>query len=169
MRTAWYITCGLLALLPTGRAQAQTKLAGKQQCDKLDPVYTLPVGDQAKHTLSLASEKCTWSQGDLAGDRLTDETDTFTSDITGNLAHDRVYGVGSVASGDKYFVRFVGTTTLKDGAPVRGQCRWTLTGGTGKLKGLSGKGTCKGTFNADGSASWDIQGDYVIPTTAKTK
>lgn len=63
-----------------------------------------------------------------------------------------------MASGDKYFVRFVGTTTLKDGAPVRG-----FTGGTGKLKRLSGKGTCKGTFNADGSASWDIQGDYVIP------
>jgi hypothetical protein len=169
MRTALCIICGLLALLPTGRAQAQMKLTGKQQCAKLDPNYTLPVGDQAEHTMALAGGKCTWSQGDLGGDRLTDEADTFTSDIRGNLSRDQVYGVGSVASGDKYFVRFVGTTTLKDGAPVRGQCTWTFTGGTGKLKGLSGKGTCKGTFSADGTASWDIQGDYLIQTTAKTK
>jgi len=169
MRTAWYIAFGLLALLPTGRAQAQTKLAGKQQCAKSDPNYTLPVGDHAKHTMALAGLKCTWSEGDLGGDRLTDEADTYTSDISGNLSRDQIYGVGSVASGDKYFVRYVGTTTLKDGAPVRGQCTWTFTGGTGKLKGLSGKGTCKGTFSADGTAAWDLQGDYLIPTTAKTK
>ncbi len=169
MKTALCIICGLLALLPTGRAQAQTTLAGKQQCAKPDPNYTLPVGDHAKHTMSLSGLKCTWSQGDLGGDRLTDEADTYTSDISGNLSRDLIYGVGSVASGDKYFVRYVGTTTFKGETPVRGQCTWAFTGGTGKLKGLSGKGTCKGTFSADGTASWDLQGDYLIATTAKTK
>ena len=169
MRTVLYITCGLLALLPTDRAQAQTTFAGKQQCAKPDPNYTAPVGDQAKHTMSLGTLQCTWSQGDIGGDRLKDETDTFTSDVSGTLSRDRGYGVGSVTSGDKYFYRFAGTTTLKDGAPVRGQCTWTFIGGTGKLKGLSGKGTCKGTFHADGTASWDIEGDYLIQTTAKPK
>jgi hypothetical protein len=169
MRTAFCITCGLLALLPTGGAQAQTTLAGKQQCAKPDPNYTLPVGDHAKHTMSLSGLKCTWSEGDIAGGRLTDEADTYTSDISGNLSRDLVYGVGSVASGDKYFIRYAVTTRLKDGAPVRAQCTWTFAGGTGKLKGLSGKGTCKGTFSADGTGSWDIQGDYLIQPTAKTK
>ena len=45
----------------------------------------------------------------------------------------------------------------------RKQLFLNFKGGTGKLKGLTGKGTCKGTFNADGTSSWDIQGDYKIP------
>ena len=163
MRAAVCVVCGLLAVLPAGRAQAQTKLAGKMTCAKPDPNYSTPVGDRADHTMSLLAQKCTWSQGELGGDRLKDETDTFTSDVTGSLSHDRGYGVGSLASGDKYFVRFAGTTTLKGEAPVRAQCTWSFTGGTGKLKGLTGKGTCTGTFGPDGTLSWDIQGEYATP------
>jgi len=163
MRTAVCITWGLLALVSVSRAQAQMKLAGKLTCAKPDPSYAVPVGDRANHTISLAAQTCTWSQGDIGGDTLKDEVDTFTSDVTGNLSHDRGYGVGSLASGDKYFLRFGGTTTLKGAAPVRGQCTWTFTGGTGKLKGLTGKGTCTGTFSPDGTSSWDIQGEYATP------
>jgi hypothetical protein len=161
MRTAVYITCGLLALL-SHAAQAQTKLAGKMSCSKPDPNHTAKVGDQANHIMSLAAQKCTWSEGKIGDEQLKDETDTFTSDVTGNLSHDRGHGVGSVAGGDKYFVRFKGTTTLKDEAPVSAQCTWAFTGGTGKLKDLTGKGTCKGTFKPDGASSWDIQGTYAI-------
>ena len=163
MRTAVCIACGLLALLPNVSAQGQTKLAGKQTCAKPDPSYSAPVGDRAHHYMSLLAQRCTWSQGDIGGDQLKDEADTFTSDVSGNLSHDRGYGVGSLANGDKYFVRFDGTTTLKDGTPVRAQCTWTFTGGTGKLKGLTGKGTCTGTFSADGTSSWDMQGEYATP------
>ena len=166
MRTMAWVACALLALVLSGTAQAQTKLAGKMQCPKPDPNYTAPVGDQAHHALALAAQTCTWSQGDLGGDRLQDEVDTFTSDISGTLSRDRGYGVGSVASGDKYFIRFAGTTTLKGDTPVRAQCTWTFTGGTGKLQGLTGKGTCAGTFRADGTSSWDIQGDYGMHATA---
>jgi len=36
------------------------------------------------------------------------------------------------------------------------------------LRGLTGKGTCSGTFDASGAAVFDIQGEYQIPP-AKTK
>jgi hypothetical protein len=163
MRTTVCIACGLLALLPQVSAQAQMKLAGKMTCAKPDPNHTAPVGDQANHSLALSAQKCTWSQGKIGGDPLKDETDTFTSDATGNLSRDRGYGVGSVASGDKYFVRFKGTTTLDGEAPVGGQCTWAFSGGTGKLKGLTGKGKCTGTFSKDGKSSWDIRGTYATP------
>ena len=163
MRTAVCIAFGLLALLPGDRAHAQTTLAGKLTCAKPDPNYSAPVGDRANHALSLIAQKCTWSHGELGGAQLKDEVDTFTSDVTDNLSRDRGYGVGSVASGDKYFVRLKGTTTLKGEAPVRGQCTWAFTGGTGKLKGLTGTGTCTGTFSTDGTSSWEIQGDYTVP------
>ena len=168
MRTALCIACGLLAALSIGRAQAQTKLAGKMTCAKPEPNYTTPVGDHANHTLLLGATKCTYSEGDLGGAKLKEEVDTYTSDITSNLSHDKGYGVGTLASGDKYFLRFKGTTTMKGEAPTRAQCTWSFTGGTGKLKGLTGQGTCAGTYSADGASSWDIQGEYATPE-AKSK
>jgi len=44
---------------------------------------------------------------------------------------------------------------------------WSFTGGTGKLKGLKGKGTYKGTGNADGSMTYEVEGDYELPAAKK--
>ena len=41
---------------------------------------------------------------------------------------------------------------------------WKFTGGTGNLKGIKGKGICKGTFQSDGKATWEMKGDYVLKT-----
>jgi hypothetical protein len=38
-----------------------------------------------------------------------------------------------------------------------------MISGTGKLKGIKGKGTFKGTPNADGTMSYAIEGEYSIP------
>jgi hypothetical protein len=160
MRTTVSVVCGLLAVLPAGGAQAQGKFAGKMTCAKPDPSYTVPVEDGANHVLSLASQKCTWSQGEIGGDRVKGEADTYSSDVSDHVSHDRGYGVGTTASGDNYFVRFATTTTLKGETPVRAECTWSFTGGTGKLKSLTGKGTCAGSFNSDGTSAWDIKGDY---------
>jgi hypothetical protein len=162
MRTTVLPACALVVLVTTSAAQTSMKLDGKMECTKPEPNYTVPVADTAKHALSLSAAKCTWSEGTLGGERLKDEEDTFASDATGNSSHDRGYGVGSVQGGDKYFVHFKGTTTLKDGAPVSADCSWKFTGGTGKLKGITGKGTCKGTFQSDGRAAWHIRGEYQL-------
>jgi hypothetical protein len=67
-----------------------------------------------------------------------------------------------VGNGDKYFVHFKGTTTMKDGRPVSSDCTWKFTGGTGKLNGIKGKGTCKGTFRPDGKVAFDVKGEYQL-------
>ncbi|HEY8258278.1 MAG TPA: hypothetical protein VIG08_11550 [Gemmatimonadales bacterium] len=160
MRTRLWIALGLLALVPGGRAEAQGKFVGKMTCAKPDQNHVAPVGDSPDHVIMLITQKCTWSQGDINGDKLKDESDTFTSDASGNESHDRGYGVGTLASGDKYFVEFKGTTALKDQKPVSGECKWKFTGGTGKAKGIDGKGTCKGTFTPDGGSSFEMEGEY---------
>jgi hypothetical protein len=162
MRTTILPACALVALVTTGAAQTPTKLAGKMQCAAPNPSHMLPVADTAKHAMSLSAAKCTWSEGTLGGQPLKEENDAIASDATGNTSHDRGYGVGSVGNGDKYFVHFKGKTTLKDGAPVSSDCTWKFTGGTGKLTAIKGKGTCKGTFQPDGTASWDIKGEYQL-------
>jgi len=49
---------------------------------------------------------------------------------------------------------------LKDGAPQTETGPWSLTRGTGKLKGLTGKGTYKGTAGAAGTMTYEVQGEY---------
>ena len=166
MKILALMSCGLLALFAADAAQAQMKLSGKLQCAKADPNYAVPVGDGADHAMTLGVQKCTWTGGDLGGEPLKEETDYVASDVRGSMSHDRGYGVGSVANGDKYFVRFEGTSTVKNHVPTDARCTWTFTGGTGKLARLSGKGTCKGTFAADGSSSFDVEGEYTIQKTA---
>ena len=162
MKTLMLLGCGLLALSVSTSAQAQMKLSAKQQCAKPDPTYAVPVADGSGHVLMLSAQKCTWMEGKLGDERLAEETDTVFSDVKGSASHDRGYGVGNVEGGDKYFLRFEGTGTMKNNAPQDARCTWNFTGGTGKLAGLAGKGTCKGTFASDGTASFEMLGEYTI-------
>src|SRR5262249_37322047 len=115
-----YVATGLLAALAVSAAQAQMKFNGKMQCTKPDVSHSAEVGDAPGHTLSLLAQKCTWASGDMGGDAVKTNTDTFTSDASGNLSHEVGYAVTTGASGDQSFVSWKGSTTLKDGAPVSG-------------------------------------------------
>lgn len=166
MRATLMPACALVALVTTGAAQTPMKLAGKMECAKPDPSHLLPVADTANHAMSLMAAKCTWSEGAIGGERLKEENDAIASDATGDSSQDRGYGVGSVSNGDKYFVHFKGTTAFRNGAPVSGDCTWKFTGGTGKLKGIKGKGTCKGAFQANGTVVWEVKGEYQLAAAA---
>ncbi len=89
--------------------------------------------------------------------------------MNGKSGRDSGYGVVTTANNDKVFLRFQGTTTFKNNAPVNGQGTWSFTTGTGKMKGLKGKGTYKGTFKPDGSVSWQVEGDYQVAAPAAKK
>jgi hypothetical protein len=52
---------------------------------------------------------------------------------------------------------------LKEGIFQSAEVTWTITGGTGKLKGLKGKGTSRGKGAADGTSTWEAEGEYELP------
>jgi hypothetical protein len=55
-----------------------------------------------------------------------------------------------------------GVSVMKDGKPVSDDGTWSYIGGTGKFKGLTGKGTYKG--KAAGDAFEDtVEGEYSLP------
>lgn len=60
-------------------------------------------------------------------------------------------------------MRFQGANTVKNGAIQSSQGTWSFTGGTGKLKGIKGKGTYKGTGTADGGVTYEVEGEYELP------
>ncbi len=144
-------------------AQAQTKISNSAKCNKPDPQNMIAVGDRPGHAFIIAKQACTWTKStEIAGSPDKTYESTIFSEASGAKSRDRGYVVDTYASGDKAFVRWQGTATLKDGTPVSQEGTWSFTGGTGKLKGLKGKGTYKCTAEGEGSAC-DIEGEYELP------
>src|SRR5207248_9164193 len=126
MRMIGVLTLVFVSLFAAA-SSAQTKFSGTQQCAKADPEYAVPVGDRPDHMMSLVKDKCTWSQAEIGGVQLKDEDDTIVSDISATRSRDRGLGVAVLASGDKAFIQFQGTGTVKDNKPVSGEGTWSFT------------------------------------------
>jgi hypothetical protein len=164
MRLKTILTFLIVFALATA-AGAQTKISGTAQCAKPDPVYTVPVGDRANHSFVIDQVKCTWTKAfEMAGIQNKEGVSTDFYENSGNASRYRSYFVDTMANGDKAFYRIEGTATLKDGVPQTADEKWTLVGGTGKLKGIKGKGTNKlKAMAADGTSTWDSEGEYELP------
>jgi hypothetical protein len=142
-------------------AAAQTKTSGTGKCaEKPDMQQAMEVGDRTGHSLMIAKESCTWTAPmEIAGVKSKTYTVFVTSDQSGVKSQDRGYVRIVMENGDQAFVRFQGASmSTKEGAPQSGEGTWTYTGGTGKLKGITGKGTYKSKGSED-----QIDGEYTLP------
>ena len=155
----------LMTLALAGVSAAQTKISGSISCTKPDPAYMVEVGDRAGHTVGLLKTTCTWTTPlQIEGVATKDGVDVMSTDGTGAKSHTTGYHVSTLANGDKIFVRFSGSDTMtKDGKPGTSAGTWSFTGGTGKLKGITGKGTYKGKPDANGNMVSEIEGEYTLP------
>jgi hypothetical protein len=156
-------------LLLPGLVSAQTKMSGSGRCAKPDIEHSIPVPDRPNHTFVLNQGKCVWTKPwEIAGVKSKEGVGTVSEEVTGDTARSREVFVDTMENGDQGFYRYEATTTLKEGKPQTSQGRWTLTGGTGKLKGIQGKGTCKATtFEADGGLTFECAGDYTLAAAKK--
>lgn len=101
---------------------------------------------------------------EIAGIQNKEGVGTAFAEIGGNASRGHYYFVDTMTNGGKAYWRQEFSLNLKDGVPQSADTKWTFVGGTGKLKGLKGKGTCKLTSAAaDGSATWDCEGEYELP------
>ena len=152
-----------LILIATS-AGAQTKLSGAIQCAKPDPENAIPVGDSPGHAFVVMKAKCTWTKAiELAGVPSKTGEDTVFSEVNGARGRDSGFDVTTMANGDQFVVRFSGaSTTGKDGNLQTQTGTWSFVRGTGKLKGITGKGTYRGKGAADGSVTSEVEGEYQI-------
>ena len=139
---------------------AQTKVSGTAQCGKPDPMHIVPVGDRPEHSMAVEQFKCAWTKPmEIGADKSKDGVSTETAEITGNTSKAHGVHVATMESGDKFFVWYTGTGTSKDGAVVEVKGSWGFSRGTGKLKGIKGKGTYNCAPSGD-SLECKIEGDY---------
>jgi hypothetical protein len=154
----------LLMFASTGFAAAQTKISGTVQCAKPEVQQSVPADDQAGHAFSISKVQCNWTKPlEIAGLSSKDGTSTGADEVTGTTAKGHGQHVSTMATGEKFYVKYEGTATLKEGAPLAADGTWSFTGGTGKLDGIKGKGTYKGKGNPDGTISYAVEGEYQLP------
>ncbi len=143
---------------------AQTKASGTVVCAKPDAQHTVEIADRPGHMFMLYKSKCTWSKPmEIAGTQSKEGEITGFDEVSGNAARGRGYYTETMANGDKVHYRFQTTSTLKDGQLQTVDNKWTLTRGAGKFKGAKGEGTCKGKGGAEGSTTWECEGEYTFP------
>jgi len=155
-------TCCAFSL--ASAAGAQTKISGTVQCTKPQPVASTDVGDHPGHAMMLAKGACTWSQPmEIEGAKTQNDSIVFLTEVTSRRITSTGAIVGTLDNGDKMFVSIHDSAPVAEGKPGAGQGTFVLTGGTGKLKGIRGKGTYTLSFGEDGTATSQVEGEYQMP------
>jgi len=126
------------------------------------------IDDSANHVIGISQvEDDTCSKPwEIEGLKFPKSVGTAFLDMAGTTVRiRRGYSILTAASGEKVYARYWGTMTV-EGEAESGEGTWSFYGGTGKLKGIRGKGTwkCK-TVGKD--LSCDGEGEYELPRSKK--
>lgn len=159
--------CALFAFAGAAApAQVKSSISGK--CGKPDVVQSIPAGDKDGHMFLLQQGKCV-SMGEVGGAKSKEGTFSEHNEATGT--HMKGWGVfvETYDSGDKIFYAYQTSATTKDGTFVSGGNKYQISGGTGKMKGIKGSGTCTLTGNAGGGLDYACTGEYTLPAAAPAK
>lgn len=156
---AFFIVSALAAT-----ASAQTRMSGTERCGKASQEHSIQIADRPNHAFAISQGSCTWtSPVEIAGIHSKEGVYSTLGEVRGSRIHYHLYYIDTMVNGDKVFYRGVGTMTLKDGVPQTGHEKWTIFRGTGKLKGIKGKGTnTLKSAAADGSSMWYTEGEYEL-------
>lgn len=152
----------LFAAALAASALAQTKTSGDATC-KADPPAPVAIGDNDGHAFAIGKSHCTWTGFAISGVAYKEGDSVSMDEMNGDKSSSDGYHVATLANGDKATAHFHGSSTVKDGKFVSGGGTWTFSGGTGKCKGIQGKGTYKGMPNADGTVTFHVTGKYNLP------
>ena len=147
-----------LALCMAGSVVGAQAVNVTWKCAPQGTPTALQVGDAAGHAYVLDQINCTALKGSIGGVKQKEGLGTEFAEATGDNAKGHGFFVETLSSGDKIHYTYTLTGVSKDGKPVSGANKWTVVGGTGKFKGATGSGTCKGTGNPDGSSTFDCKG-----------
>jgi len=158
------LALSVLVLAVAGAANAQTKFTMSGKCGKPDVQQAVPAADAPGHLMTLAQGKCTpVIAAEIGGSPSKEATFTEHGEVKGDSGH--VWGmyVDTLANGEKVYYRYESTAALKGGTLSTMQNKWQIEGGTAKLKGIKGQGTCSGKAAADGGLDFECQGEYALP------
>ena len=148
---------------------AQTKHSFSGKCSKPDVMQSVPAGDKDGHMFMIQQGKCESATGEVGGAKSKEGAFSEHGEATGTHTKGSGVYVETFDSGDKIFYNYQNMGTTKDGALVSGAGKYQIAGGTGKMKGIKGMGTCKLTGNAGGGLDYACNGEYTLSAAAPEK
>jgi hypothetical protein len=101
----------------------------------------------------------------IGNDTATDGVNTFNLNVMGSQSSDTGTHTSNTNTSDQFTLSFTGTSMLDEGETRSRQGTWKFTNGTGTLKGITGTGTYTATARASGGMSYDLEGNYEIPSS----
>jgi hypothetical protein len=156
-----------LLFVAAGAVFAQTPFSGEMQCTPPSPSYSVDIPDTEGHSAILQQTTCAWTQQVQIGPTKTAQSvatlsaDVMRTKLTGNGVN-----VITMGNGDRVVIVFHTVIAASNKLPQSAEGTFTITGGTGQMGGISGKGTFTGLFNTDGSATYRLQGEFALPKPA---
>ena len=159
-----FISAIVVVLSGTTTVLAQTKISGTLQCSKAGTIeeHKIEVGDHPNHYVVISKYTCTWPKPmKIAGTQTKDSIVISSDDTSGTDGRESSYATINWANGDKAYVYEQSSWKTLNGV-LDGSSSWTFTGGTGKLKGIKGKGTLKPKDEPDGFSE-EVEGEYELP------
>ncbi len=161
MKKLLFVLCSILLFASAAMAD---KLVSQWNCGKPTESHSIDVGDQPNHSYSITNGSCTSTKGEVGGVREKEGTGPQFQETTGDTVQWHGVFIVTTANGDKLYYHYSnkGPGKTKDGQFQSGGNKWSIAGGTGKFAGAKGEGTCQGKGNADGSATWDCEGNYTL-------
>jgi hypothetical protein len=158
---ALFVVASAAVLLAQTAAPAG-KLDTQWKCAPPNPIHALPVPDAANHSYVIQQGKCTAAKGEVAGIKEKEGSSTEFMEGTGDNGKGHGIFVATYANGDKITYTYTFTGVSKNNMLVSGGNKWTMGGGTGKFKGITGSGTCTAKGTGDGGGVYDCIGTYTM-------
>jgi hypothetical protein len=155
---ACFTTLAASTSLLASAAQIDDSFSGS--C-KPGPVQSIDAGDRPNHTYVVATAKCTLS-GKIGGAMARQGAVAEHGEITPTRIKTSGIHALTMDGGDMVFLRYDNSVVMQDGAFKSGKITYRVIGGTGKMEGLKGAGTCAwigdgDSFSCKGSTSTDHQ------------
>lgn len=167
-----YMICVcLFALTVSGAVAGTKKISAVGKVGPLVSFTKMSPGDNAKHHISLVRRNDTDICSDSLFGTLQVDTVVFSDYQVGGTGTQNGYRTFTHSSGDKIFSSYKGTTAviIKNGVKsnrYKFSGKWHYTGGTGRFKGITGKGTYTGKLAKKG-IEFKWKGRYEIPSAKK--
>ena len=150
-----------LILVEIKATKTWKRMSGTAVCDPPSQEHVLPVEGRLNHSYAVNQLKCTWTKPWVVrGVASTEGVATAVVEDHGSWSHTSGTFVDTMVNGDRGYYHYEFKTAIKDGRPNISAHKWELLGGTGKLKGAKGKGSCEATPQEDGKIIYECQGKY---------
>jgi hypothetical protein len=164
MKSAILCFCVALGFVIVGtHANAQTRYTWSFSCMPNALMQGISIAQRTSVSATVGLVRCSSLTGEIAGSAITSWMHSYYIEVQGNQFRTWGVMVQTLADGDEVNFTSQVNGNMVNGVQKSGQMMYQITGGTGKMAGIKGSGTCTITYNAPAPNVASCAGQYTLP------